>query len=133
MKKIQIVLMAIIAMTMSSCLFKTEATVDVTVKNPLGITVGAGELVYKFVGTDKSTMYSSNADGSVATNASGVAHFELKSPGDFVPSGVGYDDQQTFIFCTYDKNGKRNGQMAVTLKPGDKNVPVEIKQTIIDE
>lgn len=133
MKKIQIVLMAIIAMTMSSCLFKTEATVDVTVKNPLGIKVGAGELVYKFNGTDKSTLYSSNADGSVATNASGVAHFELKSPEDFVPSGVGYDDQQTFIFCTYDKSGNLNGQTAVTVKPGEKNVPVEIKQTIIDE
>ena len=132
MKKIQVVLLAVLAMTMSSCLFKTEATVDVTVKNPLGMTVGAGELVYKFVGTDKSTLYSSNADGSVATNASGVAHFELKSPGDFVPSGVGYEDQQTFIFCTYDKDGNLNGQTAVTVKPGEKK-SAEIKQTIFNE
>ena len=132
MKKIQVVLMAIIAMTMSSCLFKTEATVDVTVKNPLGITVGAGELVYKFNGSDFSVNHKENANGSVATDASGVARFELKSPGDFVPSGVGYEDQQTFIFCTYDKDGNLNGQTAVTVKPGEKK-NAEIKQTIFNE
>ena len=131
MKKIQVVLLAIIAMTMSSCLFKTEATVEVTVKNPLGMTVGAGELVYKFKGSDLNVSNRENANGNVATDASGVAQFELKSPEDFVPSGVGYDDQQTFIFCTYDKDGKLNGQTAVTVKPGEKK-SAEIKQTIFN-
>lgn len=128
MKKIQIVLLAVCAVMMSSCLFKTEATVDVTVKNVLGVNVGAGELVYKFIGTDKSTMYKTNADASVATDASGVAHFDLKSPEDFVPSGIGYEEQQTFIFCTYDKEGNRNGETAVTLKPGDKKKAVIKKE-----
>ena len=128
MKKIQVVLLAVLAMTMSSCLFKTEATVDVSVKNMLGVPAGAGELVYKFKGSDVSVNYRENANGSVATDASGVAHFELKSPEDFVPSGVGYEDQQTFIFCTYDKNGDLNGQTAVTIKPGEKK-SVEIRQS----
>ncbi len=128
MRKIQVLLLALAAVTMSSCLFKTEATVDVSVKNMLGISAGAGELVYKFKGSDVNINNRENANGSVATDASGVAHFELKSPEDFVPSGVGYDDQQTFIFCTYDKNGDLNGQTAVTIKPGEKK-SVEIRQS----
>ena len=132
MKKIQILLMAIVAMTLSSCLFKTEATVDVTVLNPNGEKVGAGEIVYKFIGSDKSSLYPSNADRTVATDAAGVAHFELKSPGDFVPSGLGYDDQQTFRFCTYDENNNRNGETAVTVKPGE-NKSIEIRQELVKE
>lgn len=129
MKKLQVVLLTIVAITMSSCLFKTEATVDVTVKNMLGMNVGSGEIVYKFKGTDANTANKENAYGSAATNAGGVAHFELKSPNDFVPSDFGYDDQQTFVFCTYDNDGKKNGQAAVTVKPGDKNVAIEIRKS----
>lgn len=128
MKKIQVVLLAVLAMTMSSCLFKTEATVDVSVKNMLGVPAGAGELVYKFKGSDVSVNYRENANSSAATDGNGVARFELKSPEDFVPSGVGYEDRQTFVFCTYDKNGDLNGQTAVTIKPGEKK-SVEIRQS----
>ena len=128
MRKIQVLLLALAAVTMSSCLFKTEATVDVTVKNVLGVPAGAGELVYKFKGSDVSVNYRENANSSAATDGNGVARFELKSPGDFVPSGVGYEDQQTFIFCTYDKDGNLNGQTAVTVKPGEKK-SVEIRQS----
>lgn len=129
MKKIHVVLLAIVAVVMSSCLFKTEATVDVSVKNALGLSVGSGELVYKFKGSDVSVNNRENASGSVATDAAGVAHFELKSPNDFVPSGVGYEDQQTFIFCTYDKSGNLNAQKAITVKPGEKKT-VELQQSL---
>ena len=129
MKKIHVVLLAIVAVVMSSCLFKTEATVDVSVKNALGMPVGSGELVYKFKGSDLNVNNKENASGSAATDAAGVAHFELKSPNDFVPSGVGYEDQQTFIFCTYDKSGNLNAQTAITVKPGEKKT-VELQQSL---
>lgn len=86
MKKIQILLAALVAVLMSSCAqFKTEATVDVTVMKD-GKTQ-AGVLVYKAVahGDIGGSYYKQNyKDAPVKTNLSGVAHFELKSPDDLL-------------------------------------------------
>lgn len=134
MKKIQVILAVVVALVMASCVkFKTEATVDVEVIKD-GKSVGAGTVVYKFSDSglgEGTTIYRSNATGSVVTDAAGLAHFDLKSPDDFDPSQVGgveIEDTKTFFFCTYDKEDKRNGFIAVSLKTGDKKtVKLEIK------
>jgi len=125
MKKIQILFAAIVAVVMSSCVqFKTEATVDVVVKQkgqPL-----SGVTVYKFKDNglgEGITLSKDNNKGMIVTNAGGVAHFELKSPDDLDPSniaGVENEDQATFYFCTFDKNGDRNAIVGSTVKTGDK-------------
>lgn len=134
MKKIQVILAVVVALVMASCVkFKTEATVDVEVIKD-GKSVGAGTVVYKFSDSglgEGTTIYRSNATGSVVTDAAGLAHFDLKSPDDFDPSQVGgveIEDTKTFFFCTYDKEDKRNSFIAVSLKTGDKKtVKLEIK------
>ena len=125
MKKIQLFLVALVAVMMTSCVkFKTEATVDVEVTKA-GKPV-AGIAVYKFKDNgmgEGSTAYKSNAKGSETTNAGGVAHFDLKSPDDLDPSdvaGVENTDQATFFFCTYDAEGTRTGIVTVSVKSGDK-------------
>ena len=125
MKKIQLLLAAIVAVMMTSCVkFKTEATVDVEVTKD-GKAV-SGVVVYKFKDNglgEGSTLYKSNNSGSETTDGSGVAHFELKSPDDLDPSdvaGVENSDQATFFFCTYDAEGTRNGIVMVSVKTGDK-------------
>ena len=126
MKKIQVILAVVVALVMASCVkFKTEATVDVEVIKD-GKSVGAGTVVYKFSDPglgEGTTIYRSNATGSVVTDAAGLAHFDLKSPDDFDPSQVGgveIEDTKTFFFCTYDAEGTRNGFIALTVKTGDK-------------
>ena len=126
MKKIQIILAVVVALVMASCVkFKTEATVDVEVIKD-GKSVGAGTVVYKFSDPglgEGTTIYRSNATGSVVTDAAGLAHFDLKSPDDFDPSQVGgveIEDTKTFFFCTYDAEGTRTGIVTVSVKSGDK-------------
>ena len=120
MKKFQIFLMSALAMLlMTSCLFKTEATVDVEVlKNGQP---QSGVAVYRFnndIG-EGATIYKDNAKAVVTTNAGGVAHFALKSPDDMDPSSV-TEDVKTFFFCTFDAENHRNGFVAVQVKSGDK-------------
>ena len=138
MKKIQILFAAIVAVVMSSCVqFKTEATVDVVVKQkgqPL-----SGVTVYKFKDNglgEGNTIYKDNAKGQAITNAGGVAHFELKSPDDLDPSniaGVENEDQATFYFCTYDAEGTRNAIVCSTVKTGDKlTLQLEVPEGLVN-
>ena len=135
MKKIQLLLAAIVAVMMTSCVkFKTEATVDVEVTKD-GKAV-SGIVVYKFKDNglgEGSTLYKSNNSGSETTDGSGVAHFELKSPDDLDPSdiaGVENTDQATFFFCTYDAEGTRNGIVSAQVKTGDKKTLKLIMQDV---
>ena len=67
---------------MTSCI-KTEATVDVTVLGQDNKPV-AGVMVARF--NNSSSAYFTNADEKHETNASGVAHFELKTLEDLGPA-----------------------------------------------
>ena len=135
MKKIQILLAALVAVCMSSCVnFKTEATVDVKVtKNGQPL---VNEIVYKIPG-DRSPLYKDNATGQVKTNGAGVAHFDLKSPDDLDPSeiaGEKFSAEATFYFCTFDAEGSRNGIETVHVKTGDKlSVELRIEEGAKDE
>lgn len=119
MRKIQILLAALVAVVMSSCTFKTEATVDVEVtKNNQP---QAGVVVWKmhYIGIG-GVQYKQNYTASATTNAAGVAHFDLKSPDDFAPSSVGAQDEETFYFAVFDANEDLLGYVAQTVKTGDK-------------
>ena len=119
MRKIQILLAALVAVVMSSCTFKTEATVDVEVtKNNQP---QAGVVVWKmhYIGVG-GVQYKQNYTASAPTNAAGVAHFALKSPDDFAPSSVGAQDEETFYFAVFDANEDLLGYVAQTVKTGDK-------------
>ena len=119
MRKIQILLVALAAVVMSSCTFKTEATVDVEVtKNNQP---QAGVVVWKmhYIGIGGAE-YKQNYTASAKTNAAGVAHFDLKSPDDFAPSSVGAIDEETFYFAVFDKEESLLGYTTVTVKTGDK-------------
>ena len=125
MKKFYFLLVALVAVAMTSCVrFKTEATVDVKVIKDGQPVPNA--VVYKFKDNGLgpgSTLYKSNASGNATTNAGGVAHFDLKSPDDLDPSnvaGLDLEDQATFYFCTYDAEDTRNGIVTVSVKTGDK-------------
>jgi hypothetical protein len=131
MKKFQLLLAAIVAVAMTSCVrFKTEATVDVKV-------IKAGQpvpdvIVYKFKDNglgEGNTLYKSNNSGTAKTDGAGVAHFNLKSPDDLDPSnvaGLEIDDKATFYFCTYDSEDRRNSIVTVQAKTGDK-LTVQLK------
>ena len=139
MRKIQLFLVAIVAVMMTSCVkFRTEATVDVTVIKD-GKPV-ADIVVYKFKDNglgEGTTLYKSNASGNETTDAAGVAHFDLKSPDDLDPSdvvGVELSDQATFYFCTYDAEGTRNSLATVSVKTGDKkNARLVIEEPSLDD
>ena len=124
MKKIQILLAALVAVVMGSCVgFKTEATVDIkVVRNGQPL---SGVTVYKFKDNglgEGFTHYKSNASGSAVSDGGGIAHFELKSPDDLDPSnvaGLELNDAATFYFCTYDAEGTQNAIVTVPVSTGD--------------
>ena len=128
MRKIQILLAALVAVVMSSCTFKTEATVDVEVtkNNQPQAGVVVWKMHYKGIG---GAQYKQNYTASATTNAAGVAHFDLKSPDDFAPSSVGAQDEETFYFAVFDANEELLGYVSQTVKTGD-NLTVKIS---IDE
>ena len=120
MKKIQILLLALVAVMVSACGFKTEATVDVEVTQKGKPMVGT--TVYKFP-EDRSALYKDNATGSAVTNAGGVAHFDLKSPEDMDPSNIAgqkFEGKATFVFAVFDANGDQRAAVSVDVKTGDK-------------
>ena len=130
MKKIHLILAALVAVAMTSCVkFKTEATVDVEVTK--AGKPAAGVVVYKFKDNglgEGSTLYKSNATGNETTDGGGVAHFDLKSPDDLDPSDV-VEEQATFYFCTYDAEDVRNSLVTVPVSTGDKkNVELVIEE-----
>lgn len=124
MRKIQILLAALVAVVMSSCTFKTEATVDVEVtkNNQPQAGVVVWKMHYKGIG---GVQYKQNYTASATTNAAGVAHFDLKSPDDFAPSSVGAQDEETFYFAVFDANEDLLGYVAQTVKTGD-NLTVKL-------
>ena len=84
MKSIKFLCMAMLAMLAIACNpIKTEATVDVTVLDQSNKPV-AGVMVARF--NNSSSAYFTNADEKHETNASGVAHFELKTLEDLGPA-----------------------------------------------
>ena len=130
MRKIQILLVALAAVVMSSCMFKTEATVDVEVtKNNQP---QAGVVVWKmhYIGVG-GVQYKQNYTASATTNAAGVAHFDLKSPDDFAPSSVGAQDEETFYFAVFDANDELLGYVSQKVKTGDKlTVKLSLDKTL---
>lgn len=130
MRKIQILFAALVAVVMCACVqFKTEATVDVKVtKNGQA---QPGVEVYKAVPHgDVGGGYSrANYQGApVKTDASGIAHFDLKSPDDFAPSSVGADDEITVHFAVFNGDECR-GYKPVKVKTGDKlqvELPIDV-------
>ena len=119
MRKIQILLVALAAVVMTSCMFKTEATVDVEVtKNNQP---QSGVVVWKmhYIGVG-GVQFKQNYTVSATTNAAGVAHFDLKSPDDFAPSSVGAQDEETFYFAVFDANDELLGSVSQKVKTGDK-------------
>ena len=139
MKKIQILLAALVAVFMTSCVkFKTEATVDIEVTQKGKPLVGA--TVYKFKDNglgEGIANYKSNASGSAVTNAAGIAHFDLKSPDDLDPSSIAGQDfsaQANFIFCTYDAEDVRNATVTATVKTGDKlTLKLDVPEGLVNQ
>jgi hypothetical protein len=130
MKKFYFLLVALVAVAMTSCVrFKTEATVDVKVIKDGQPVPNA--VVYKFKDNGLgpgSTLYKSNASGNAVADGGGIAHFDLKSPDDLDPSDV-VEEQATFYFCTYDAEDVRNSLATVVVKTGDKkNVELVIEE-----
>lgn len=124
MKKILMLLVAVLALGLTSCKFvKTEASVDVTVLQN-GVSVGEGVQVYIFSDgadyTDKT-----KAKRSMATDASGVAFFPLQSPVDFAPGWMA-DQYYTFIFAVFDENGGVADHKALSITNGEMHKPVTL-------
>ena len=119
MRKIQILLAALVTVVMSSCTFKTEATVDVEVtkNNQPQAGVVVWKMHYKGIG---GVEYKQNYTASATTDAAGVAHFDLKSPDDFAPSSVGAQDEETFYFAVFDASEELLGYVSQKVKTGDK-------------
>ena len=134
MKKFYFLLVALVAVVMTSCVkFKTEATVDVKVIKDGQPVPGAVVFKFKDNGLGAgTTLYKSNASGSATADGGGIAHFELKSPDDLDPSdvaGVELNDEATFFFCTYNADDVRNSLVTVGVKTGDKkNVELVIEE-----
>ena len=129
MKKIQILLAALVAVLMCSCVkFKTEATVDVTVmKNGKP---QAGVEVYKAVakGDVTPSYYKANyTDAPVKTNEAGVAHIELKSPDDFAPSSVGADESITVYFAVFNAQEECLACEPLKVRTGEMNKPLTLE------
>ena len=134
MKKFYFLLVALVAVAMTSCVrFKTEATVSVKVIKDGQPVPNA--VVYKFKDNGLgpgTTLYKSNASGSAVAGGDGIAHFDLKSPDDLDPSGVAgveLNDEATFFFCTYNADDVRNSLVTISVKTGDKkNVELVIEE-----
>lgn len=130
MKKFYFLLVALVAVVMTSCVkFKTEATVDVKVLKDGQPVPGAVVFKFKDNGLGAGiTLSKSNASGSAVANGGGIAHFDLKSPDDLDPSDV-VEEQAMFYFCTYDAEDVRNSLVTVPVSTGDKkNVELVIEE-----
>lgn len=126
MKKSLFILLTVLmsAVVMTGCglfsMTKTGATVNIKVVNLIG-TPQSGEMVYKYSGdaTDTELANKSMADSYVATDQDGIAEFSIMN------AELLLDDQATFYFETFDKDGKVSGRKAVTIKKGK-----EVTETI---
>jgi len=118
MRQIKFLCLAMLAMLAIACNpIKTEATVDVTVVDQNSKPV-AGVTVCRF--NNSSSAYYTNSDETHETNASGVAHFELKTLEDLGPAK--YESEgANFTFRAFDKDKEPASEEAtIYVKPGDK-------------
>ena len=117
MKKFLIILMvAFIGMTMTGCIVKTKATVDVKVVNRLGV-AQSGQTVYMFEADDWDASFRTpaHAEKSIVTDEEGMASFNIQG----IYLDV-LDGQATLYFAVFDKEGKEiEGYKATTVKAGD--------------
>ena len=125
MKKGLIFAALALVMTMfCSCgLTATKATVNVTVKNQLGIKQ-PNVAVYMYDAdewTALDLLLPSSASKMVVTNEVGIAHFNLST----LDLDV-IDTQTTVHFAVFDDLGNVRGHVPVTVKKGD-NKRVELK------
>ena len=130
MRKIQILLAALVTVVMSSCTFKTEATVDVEVtkNNQPQAGVVVWKMHYKGIG---GVEYKQNYTASATTDAAGVAQFDLKSPDDFAPSSVGAQEDETFYCGVFDASEELLGDGSQKVKTGDKlTVKLSLDKTL---
>lgn len=118
--------MAMLAMLAIACNpIKTEATVDVTVLGQDNQPV-AGVTVCRF--NNSASEYFTNADETHETNASGVAHFELKTLEDLGPAK--YESEgANFTFRAFDKDKEpASDEARIWVKPGDhKSLELKLK------
>ena len=100
MKQFKVLCMATLALLAVACNpIKTVATVDVTVVDQNDKPV-EGVMVARF--NNGSSLYIQNADEKHATNAAGLARFELKLLEDLAPQELG-EGGEYFTFRAFDK------------------------------
>ena len=125
MKKFLIILVAaVIGLSMTSCLTKTKATVDVTVVNVIGEPLD-GETVYMFTSEtwNESFRTTDYAAKTAVTDGEGHATFNIQG----IYLDV-LDKQATLYFALFDQNGLNViASKAVTVKAGDKK-EIEIEK-----
>lgn len=96
---------------------KTEATVDVTVVDQ-NDKPAAGVMVGRF--NNSSSMYLQNADEKHETDASGLAHFELKTLEDLPPAGESKEGAY-FTFRAFGKDDEvASDEARIFVESGDK-------------
>ena len=106
----------VMAMFCSCGLTATKATVNVTVKNQLGIPQ-SGVIVYMYDADEwvaEGLLLPASASKYVVTEDDGVAVFNLNTMDlDII------DNQATVYFVVFDAAGDERGSVAVTVKKGD--------------
>ncbi len=126
MKKFIIVLLAaVLGLSMTSCLTKTKATVDVKVINVVDEPV-EGATVYMFTTAAwDAVRLPAGAEKRELTNASGIASFSIQG------IYLDLDNTATLYFALFDASGKEViDYKAVTVKSGDKK-EIELEQLLL--
>jgi len=115
-KYLMIIMVAVLGMTMTSCLTKTKATVDVQVVDILGVPQD-GQVVCMFTNDDwdEYTRVPADASKRVVTDANGVASFNIQ--------GIYFDvldKTATLYFAIFDGDDKCVDYKAITVRQGGK-------------
>ncbi len=122
--KVYLLLVLIVTVLFTGCMTKKDATIIVKVTK-LGI-VQQNVPVYMFEAGLEDSLYGlkSSADKIIATDSDGIAEFGIMKVQFLI------DDQATFVFVTYNDNGKINGKVAVSVRKGATK-SVTIDQSIL--
>ena len=117
-KYLMIIMVAVLGMTMTSCLTKTKATVDVKVVNLLGLPQ-ANEVVCMFTSDEWDEYVRTPAEASrrITTDAAGLASFNIQK----IYFDV-LDNTATLYFAIFDGNDDVVDYKAVTVRTGDKAI-----------
>lgn len=108
--------LALVVVMLTGCFSATRATVDVTVKNKLGLTQADVEVCMFKADTWKDESHVSlNADKTALTDAEGVASFELTTI-DMVESM--FDSNNTVYFVVFDNHDNILGRTQASVKMG---------------